>query len=263
MKSNHKTWLWKVQHSMMNQPSYVFGTMHVQDASAFTWWSEVTDAIEQCPVFAAEYPLDASQDPSKAHLSLLPAGQTIRDFLSPNHFKKLSTVFTRMTGQPVELYIRLRPLFLTQILTEQILAKDFPESLDQSLWNQAKQSEKELIGIESLDEQIEILDSIPYWYQIRALMGIVTNRKRFRQHLLQSTQLYQAGEVQRLFQSVKRGTGHMRKLMIYKRNIIMADRIAMYSLRRPLVAAIGAGHLGGAKGVLRLLKQKGFKITAV
>ena len=43
----------------------------------------------------------------------------------------------------------------------------------------------------------------------------------------------------------------------------MADKIAEIISEKSLFAAIGAGHLGGKKGVLYLLKKKGFELRAV
>jgi hypothetical protein len=37
----------------------------------------------------------------------------------------------------------------------------------------------------------------------------------------------------------------------------MADRIAAYASEGPVFFGIGAGHLAGGKGVLRLLKKAG------
>ncbi|MCC6727171.1 MAG: TraB/GumN family protein, partial [Saprospiraceae bacterium] len=45
------------------------------------------------------------------------------------------------------------------------------------------------------------------------------------------------------------------------RNQVMAERIAALIRQQPTFVAIGAAHWGGGKGVLRGLKQKGFKIS--
>jgi uncharacterized protein YbaP (TraB family) len=43
----------------------------------------------------------------------------------------------------------------------------------------------------------------------------------------------------------------------------MADKIAEIISKKSLFAAIGAGHLGGKKGVLYLLKKKGFLLKPI
>ena len=43
----------------------------------------------------------------------------------------------------------------------------------------------------------------------------------------------------------------------------MAKRIGLMAKEQSIFAAIGASHLGGQKGVLRLLKKEGFKVRPV
>jgi len=55
----------------------------------------------------------------------------------------------------------------------------------------------------------------------------------------------------------------MRKLMLYRRNTIMADRFSEKIYKKSIFCAIGAGHLGGKQGVLRLLKLNGLVVQPV
>jgi len=57
--------------------------------------------------------------------------------------------------------------------------------------------------------------------------------------------------------------GKLRKMMIDDRNFIMADRIAKMTSQQTAFVAVGAGHLGGKKGVLRLLKLKDIKLKPI
>jgi uncharacterized protein YbaP (TraB family) len=62
---------------------------------------------------------------------------------------------------------------------------------------------------------------------------------------------------------VKKNAKGLRKMMLYHRNEVMAGRIAALARQQSLFAAIGAGHLLGGKGVLRLLKKEGLKVVPV
>jgi uncharacterized protein YbaP (TraB family) len=55
----------------------------------------------------------------------------------------------------------------------------------------------------------------------------------------------------------------MRKLLLYERNTIMAERFAEIARQESLFCAVGAGHLSGKKGLLRLLKKEGFKVRPI
>jgi uncharacterized protein YbaP (TraB family) len=77
------------------------------------------------------------------------------------------------------------------------------------------------------------------------------------------TTLYLEGDIQKLYKATKKGSGKLRKILLFNRNKIMANRIDQFAKEETFFAAIGAGHLGGEKGVLRLLKLKGWKVKPV
>ncbi len=93
--------------------------------------------------------------------------------------------------------------------------------------------------------------------------SIAKNPKSFRRNVISMNELYRKGELPRLHKKAKRSLGKMRKPLLYDRNIIMAERIAEIIVNRSSFIAIGAGHLAGSKGVLRLLKQRGIKVSRV
>jgi uncharacterized protein YbaP (TraB family) len=51
--------------------------------------------------------------------------------------------------------------------------------------------------------------------------------------------------------------------MLDNRNLKWIPQIIETSKETPTFYAVGAGHLGGEKGVIRLLRKEGFKVTAV
>jgi uncharacterized protein YbaP (TraB family) len=53
------------------------------------------------------------------------------------------------------------------------------------------------------------------------------------------------------------------KALVTDRNERMSDRIAKFIKQQPTFIAIGALHLPGEKGVIGLLRKKGFKVEPV
>ena len=73
-------------------------------------------------------------------------------------------------------------------------------------------------------------------------------------------QWYREGDIRQLFQVAKKDARGMRRLLLYERNASMVKRFSEIALGKSLFCAVGAGHLAGAKGMLRLLKKQGFKL---
>ena len=110
---------------------------------------------------------------------------------------------------------------------------------------------------------IEILSKISLDFQVKSLNWMAKNFKQFKKQLMKMTADYEASDIQKLFRSAKKNSKGLRKILLYDRNKIMAKRIAEMAREQSIFVAIGAGHLGGLKGVLRLLKKEGLKIRPV
>ena len=263
MKKNKKSLLWKIESPDYPKPSFLFGTMHVKDQRAFHYESIVFTKITLCEAFASEFNLEDAKIKATSESMDLPDGMRIDELLSPRQFAKLNKIFKKQTGQKLELFIHSQPLLITNILTETILSKDMPFSLDEHLFRFAKQQNKIILGVETFEEQLEILNKIPLKLQLKSLVEIAKNIKRFRKQILQMTKVYESGDIQKIFKSAKRSTKGLRKILLYDRNEIMAHRIGKMVLDQTTLFAVGAGHLGGKKGILRLLKKDGLSVKPV
>lgn len=248
---------------MLPGSSYLFGTMHVRDKRAFQQVAAVYEKIGECEGFAAEFHLESTDHDFEAGAMQLPAGQRISSFYSPKKYKKYRSILLKSTGLDIAQFDYALPFVVLNLATEHLLHQDMPEPLDQHLWSFAKTAGKSLHGIETFREQMEVLRKISLEEQLNMLGGMCKNIGRFRQYLLRLTDLYETSEVQQLYKLVKRNTKGMRQLMLYRRNEVMAERIVELVREQRLFVAIGAAHLSGGKGVLRLLKHAGFKLTPI
>jgi len=263
MKSKNKTLLWRINHSDRSQYSYVFGTMHVRDNAAFQHLDFVSAKIRECEAFATEYHLDEGQIHISSDFVYLPDGKSLTDYIPLKKYKKLQKSILKSFQIDLDLFKRLQPLFINNLIGERLLSKDKEYALDSYLWDFAKSENKTLLGIETWQEQLVTLEKLTLEYQIKGLMDIGKSTQKYRRALNKSVQDYVKGDFQKLYQAAKKGSGDKRKILLYNRNIIMADRIADFTQEHTIFAAIGAGHLGGGKGVLRLLKQKGLVVKPV
>ena len=257
-----KTFLWRISSDDIPGDSYLFGTMHVQDIRAFTNLYLIKEKIAACDAFAAEFHLDNTSAQAASRMAL-PQGISLRDLISEKKYTKLRRIVLKSVGLDIDYFSHSSPFMLTGLIGSQVLGKEMAESLDQHLWNFAKSESKSMYGIETFEEQMEVLEKIPLKTQIKMLLDLGSNINRYRKHALKTADLYQQGEFQRLSRMVKKNARGLRKLLLYRRNEIMAERIYSLAKTTTLFAAVGAGHLGGGKGVIRLLKKEGLKLHPV
>ncbi len=270
MKKKKRTLLWAIEPGaellaagLVPETSYLFGTMHVRDQRAFGYLEQVYGKIEQCNAFATEFNLEEISSGAGLGMMDLPEGQYLEDFFSPKKYEKLKRIFAKTTGIQLDFFRRSKPLLVTNLISEALLSKDMPHSLDESLWRYARDQDKVLLGLETYAEQLAILQKIPLEYQVKSLNDIGKNFKRFRRQLLGMTETYAEANLQKLYQQARKNAGGLRKILLYKRNRVMADRIEEINREYSLCCAIGAGHLGGKHGVLRQLKKRGYQVRPV
>jgi uncharacterized protein YbaP (TraB family) len=237
--------------------------MHVRDKDAFLYRDLVFEKIAACTAFATEFNLEEMQHNVSSDILDLPEGQTLDFLLSPKQYEKTRKVLFKIAGIDLIHLNTSQPILIANLLAGRMLSEEMPLSLDETLWQYARQQDKIILGVETYAEQIAIMLSIPIEYQVKNLMGIVKNTKAYRREIKRMTKQYKEANIEQLYRSVKKSSKGLRKLLVYNRNVIMAERIAEMAKEQTICVAIGAGHLAGAKGVMRLLKKEGFTISPV
>lgn len=255
--------LWRITHPDLEQPSYLFGTMHVQDARVFVYSEQLQDLILACDAFASEFNLDEMVPEAAAIQSQLADGQTLEDVLKPNQWKRLQRFFAKRIPVDVHLFYHQQPIAIANFLSVYVFQKEMQQSLDETLFSFAKEHDKTLFGLETFEEQLEIMRHFDLKTQVKQLMEIIRNFKKFNDNILKMTSLYTAGRVHDLYKASKQGLGKMRKVMLYDRNATMADAFHELAQSQTLFCAVGAGHLSGKKGVLKHLKDKNYSIKPI
>lgn len=255
--------LWEINRADLPAPSYLFGTMHTKSKQAFGFQPSVFEKIEACEAFANEFKLDDADPIAMQEALKMPNGTTLKDYISPKKLAKIQRIIRKAFGVNIEALIYHKPFLITNLLTDKILAEEQQQALDVYLLEYAKKAGKQIMGIETFQEQLDILYQIPLKYQVKSLIDIAKNVKKYRKKLLYMADLYETADIQCIFKATKKNSGKLRKLMLYHRNEVMAKRIAQLVKEQSLFAAIGAAHLGGEKGVLKLLKQQDFLLKAV
>lgn len=255
--------LWELRGSGLHYPSYLFGTMHLRDEKAYTYAQWARPYLESCTAFAAEFDLrDADPAAFEARMQL-PEGQRLSQLLSPGTYRRLAQIVERELGLPIQHFEYRHPMALSNALVEVQFAKTHRQPLDQQLYRWALMQGKIVTGVETWQEQMQVFDELSLKDQLSSLRVAATHFKRFRKQALRSAQYYAEGRLQQLYKSVRRSSGKSRHSLIYQRNERMAERIVGLMQLHTCFMAVGAAHLPGSKGVLRLLKKRGLQLRPV
>ncbi len=252
--------LWRLESLDAPGEAWLFGTMHVRDKAAFTHLERAMRALEACEAFAAEFNLDEAPESGLEAQLLLPEGQSLATLLKPRRYAKVRKSLQKYAGIDPDLVPRYTPFAWLSLIDSTHFAQDHALPLDEHLWLHAREAGKQIYGLESFAAQIDIIQRIPLDQQCRALVAWASRPATHRRHLERLTQAYQLGDIHRLYHASKRSLGGLRKLLLYDRNRLMATRIHELAQQQTLFVAVGASHLAGGKGIIRLLKGMGWRV---
>ena len=134
--------------------------------------------------------------------------------------------------------------------------------------NIAKAKNKELVGLELLEEQLAAIDKIPLSYQVEMLLESLrddSSSSALMPQLDPLIQSYLEGDTISLMDSFEEEglPEEFEEAMLVIRNQKMAERFHKIAQEKSLFAAVGAAHLYGRNGLLQLLRDKGYKVENV
>jgi uncharacterized protein YbaP (TraB family) len=154
------------------------------------------------------------------------------------------------------------------------LSMPVPETgvvLDMVLFQRAQQEGKQLHGLETIAEQLEVFEGLPLDDQVALLRDAVEQFAKIDAMYAELLAAYKRQDLAALMaiNEAAMATGDQRlardfqRRLIVDRNKRMAERLEPYLKQGGAFVAVGALHLPGEQGLLRLLGRRGYTLTAV
>lgn len=254
--------LWKVEPPG-GKPSYLFGTMHSDDPRINTFSPKLESALSASEVFMME-----TLPPDDQSLYFM-QDATLRELLNKNELAQVHKLADFHSIQD-EVALRMKPWLLAMVFD--LPKPQSPLAQDVQLLALAQQQGKRILGLETAEEHFGVLDSLTREEQLTMLRSVLKRsseeKERDFERLLK---IYLAGNLDRIAAFDQEMTGNalpaglwqkMRDKLIDERNARMAERIIGEAGKRSLFVAVGASHLAGERGLLSLLRQVGYKVSA-
>ena len=151
-------------------------------------------------------------------------------------------------------------------LKSQHLTKQ-PEGVDILFQKKAKENNKPVIGLETIEQQTAILfDSLPLNRQAEILVKSVKEKQKDIELLKRLNEYYLAGDLQLLSDLDKEEddlTPSERKPIYENRNNNWMKQIPNLFVQQSCFIAVGCMHLIGETGLIEQLRKAGFKVEGI
>jgi uncharacterized protein YbaP (TraB family) len=143
-------------------------------------------------------------------------------------------------------------------------AKAGETQLDSYFQQKAKAAGKTVVGLETLEDQLNLLFYKPTLIrQAELLAGIMAYRNRFKEMLLMMNNSYLQQDITALDSLMYDETYTREEVddLLKNRNLKWVEKIPALMQKAPTFIAVGALHLAGDYGLVTLLQKKGYIVT--
>jgi uncharacterized protein YbaP (TraB family) len=257
--------LWKVEKEGI-EPSYLFGTIHVLPQADFVLKEKVKTAIGESDELVMEMDMsDPSLQAKMFQMMNMSDGMTLDQLLTKEQYEMLSKKLKGMEGvPPLAMMNGMKPFMVATMMLGDYVGSQ-PASFEMTLMSMATTRQMPISGLETIDEQMAVFDSISYSDQAEDLMDMVENGDEMKSLFAEMVAQYKAEEVDGLYSSTEEYMNNEEemKFLLYARNQNWAERLEIRLGEETLFIAVGAAHLAGEKGIIKLLRERGYELTPI
>ena len=268
--------LWKVSVNGLQKPSYIFGTYHLAPLSTKDSIAALPQAMQDAQQVYGEVVMADMMKPEFLALMqqqmMLPADTTLKSLFTQEQYETVGRLVKEYMQMDLAMLDRLKPAALVQQLSVLFCLKHTPgfnpqEQLDTYFQQEAAKQGKKVAGLETIQSQVDVLYGTPLRRQAENLYCMASDTAKQIRQANELVSAYAAQDIDRLLRLMeeKEGTScdpqpeEMAQLL-YNRNENWVKQMPAIMQAAPTLFVVGAGHLPGDKGVLRLLQEQGYTL---
>lgn len=267
--------LWKVSGNGLSGESYLYGTIHIQNQEVFNFDTTVLTSLFSCEAFAMEVLMDEVDPKVLKNSMYMPKGKLISELLTQEEFRKLDSMCKKDLGTTAYMMNTVKPFFVMGAIQAASLSTqeegEAPEqALDMFLLSTAREHQMLCYGVEEYQTQINAIDAISLKQQVKMLKAAINDigtadtvsGSNSADDLLNT---YLSFDLEKMLDlsNDESMPKKFNRIFLIDRNVGMADNFEKIAKGHTLFCAVGAAHLGGPKGVISLLRKKGYTVEPV
>jgi len=275
---------WEIKSPYSAKSSYLFGTHHLINYQFINKNDEILDDLQHVDIMIGE--IDLNQTGMSSFMSMgkamLLTESSLDKLLKAEDYAYIDTQMKENIGIGLSFFNKFKPIAIYQLLLviKMMKSEEKPEknggespitkgSMDVFFQNKAKEFQKQVKGLETFDEQVNILyGQYTMDRQIEMLLDLVyqkgdeNNPDELQQKL---NTLYRSQDLEKIYEYMIQSTSEEEMtFLLNDRNLRWIPQIKqLLESGKSLFIAVGAGHLPGKNGLLKLLEREGYEIKSI
>lgn len=262
----NKGLLWKIE-SQGATASYLFGTIHSDDARVIALPEPVTRSLNASSRFVMEAILDGDALVRMAELMFFNDTRTLEQVVGKKLYAD-SMKALNARGMPTVGIEKQKPWAV--MMTLSMPPPKTGEFLDLVLQTRATQQNKPVSGLETVAEQLAVFDSMPLPDQVALLQDTVDTQADLEKEFEALHKAYLARDLAGIIAITEKNKPGDERLynevmdrLLVQRNQRMVERMVPILKQGGAFVAVGAAHLPGDTGLLYRLEKAGYRVTVI
>jgi uncharacterized protein YbaP (TraB family) len=264
---------YRITGNGLKDTSWLFGTYHLVKSSFLDEMPAVKKAFASSGGVVVEIIADPAEAEAVQSMGML-QNQQLSDLLDQPFQDSLDAELKSSVGAGLEQLNQFKPMNVTLTLSlvhmmknqAALLGKYTGLPLDAWFAAKGKESAKEVKPLETLRQQMELLfNSSPLEEQVLALKTFIRRKKEMTElgdELIKNWFEQDMKAMNAVYEKTLQVSGEEDRL-IKERNINWMKLLPQWIKQGSQFIAVGALHLGGEYGLVKLLRQQGYNVIPV
>jgi uncharacterized protein len=195
---------------------------------------------------------------------------TLADLLTKEEYEKVKAFFeSKNVMLPFSMLEKYKPFVASSMIMEASVPCEEQIAMEQVIMTEAQKNKKKIEGLETTAYQMSIFDSIPYKEQAQMLLKMVDEdgkSSKAEEEFEKMMKAYREQDLKQLadmINSEEQGMVQYQDLLLNNRNKNWVTKLKTAMQGKSLIVAVGAGHLPGEQGLIKLLQKAGYTVEAV
>lgn len=266
---NNNSLLWEISGNGLKTPSYLFGTYHLVGKSLVDSLPEIRTRFNTCNAVVGEMIMDSTMVMKLLPYMMATDSTTLDKVFTPAEYAQIDTCIKLIIHVDAKAFNRFKPSAVaTMISALSAPTTTGPKNppIDMYFQQEGTRRNEKVIGLETLQQQAEMLLNAPMDEQKKQLLATVKKKDELKTSSLKMYEMYRHQDLAglaKLFDKNDELSPEQTEKLLKNRNLNWMTQLPAIIQQQPTFIAVGAGHLVGQYGLINQLKLKGYKVMPV
>ncbi|MBX7243335.1 MAG: TraB/GumN family protein [Bacteroidia bacterium] len=272
VKPEDNSLLFKVWGNGMKGCSYLYGTIHAICEDDINTPPVLLKSLKSSRQLYLEIDMDDMKELFMAQVNLvLPSDSSLKFLLTEEEYSYVYQFFQDSLQKDLEQYENIRPILISGILYPNLYNCPKPQPFESTLMAIAHKQNKEVLGLESIKNQIDAFDKIPLKIQANSFLNQIKKYDYDKMKAAYDSMyfFYRKNDLIGLSriilenESMNANIRGFEDILLFERNKRWLNVIVRASKTKPTFYAFGAAHLVGENSIIDLLRKSGYNVKAI